>query len=150
MNIFGGKPSKHTIKCEVEIVNFDTSHLKSYLNSSTINTSRLKSQLSTPLLFPTVVGMTKPLQDLSPSARSPFFLAALHLVSRRSHTDRNHRSRDLDRSSQIADRSFEIAVQIAAFRTRVTQQIAVWRSRDLWRSLRRTPQIARSRHPIYV
>ena len=62
-----------------------------------------------------------------------------NLVSRRSNTDRNHRSRDLDRSLQIADRSFEIAVQIAAFRTRVTQQIAVWRSRDLWRSLCRTP-----------
>ena len=52
-------------------------------------------------------------------------IAANTLVSRRSHTDRNHKSRDLDRSSQIADRSFEIAVKIAAFRTRLTQQMAV-------------------------
>ena len=34
--------SKYIIKCEVEIVNFNTSQLKSYIKSSNINTSQLK------------------------------------------------------------------------------------------------------------
>ena len=57
-------------------MNFNTSHLKSYIKSSISNTSHLKLQLSAPLPSPTVVGMTKPLQDLSASARSPFLPAA--------------------------------------------------------------------------
>ena len=57
-------------------MNFNTSHLKSYIKSSISNTSHLKLQLSAPLPSPTVVGMTKPLQDLSASARGPFLPAA--------------------------------------------------------------------------
>ena len=40
--MFFVKCSKHTIKWDVEIVNFNTSQLKSYVKSSNINTSQLK------------------------------------------------------------------------------------------------------------
>ena len=62
IDTFFVKCSKHTIKWEVEIVNFNTSQLKSYVKSSNINTSQLK-----PYIFHSLTSLCPPcLTFLSP------------------------------------------------------------------------------------